>query len=365
MRHRVSAQLPDFCWDTLAAAKARAQAHDDGIVDLSVGTPVDPSPQLVSDALASAAGNWAGYPTVWGTPQLRAAIINYLTGRWAAHELAGENVLPAVGSKEFVANLPCQLGLDANDIVVIPTTAYPTYEVGALLAGAQVQRCDDPAQVSGRVSLIWINYPANPHGAIAGDDLLRGWVELARRNDAVLASDECYGEFGWDSQPVSILNPRINDGDLTNLLGVFSLSKRSNLAGYRAGFVAGDSQLVTELLQVRKHAGFMVPGPVQEAMIVALNDQEHVAVQRERYRARRAKLRTALESAGFHIEHSQGSLYLWATRDEDGRASVAWLAQRGILVAPGDFYGPASGRFIRVALTATDERIDAAVARLS
>lgn len=361
---RVADRLPDFPWDSLASAKATASAHPDGIVDLSVGTPVDPVPDFVRTALSEAAGRWAGYPTVWGTPQLRAAIIQYLESRWGADDLDEPNVLPVMGSKELVAQLPTQLGLRADDVVVIPRIAYPTYEVGALLAGCQIVRCDDPAELGVAPSLIWLNYPANPHGAIADVDLLRAWVGYAREHGTVLASDECYGEFGWDAEPVSVLDPRVHDGDRKNIIAVHSLSKRSNMAGYRAAFVAGCRGVLSGLLELRKHAGAMVPGPVQDAMTVALADQAHVDQQRGRYLHRREILRPALEQAGFRIEHSQGSLYLWATRDEDCRQSVAWLAERGILVAPGDFYGAESGRFVRVALTASDERIESAAARL-
>ncbi len=360
---RVSAKLPDFPWDTLAAAKAAASAHPGGLVDLSVGTPVDPTPRLARDALC-AASDAHGYPTVWGTPGLRQAIIDHLVSRWHALELPHEGVYPVVGTKEAVAWLPTLLGLGSGDLVVIPTTAYPTYEVGARMVDASVQACDDPGAVRGTPGLIWINSPANPHGGILTADQTRAWVRYARSVGAVLAADECYGEFAWDAEPVSVLDPAVNDGDPTGLLALHSLSKRSNLAGYRAGFVAGDPGIVGELVATSKHLGMMVPAPVQEAMRVLLGDQTHVDEQRERYRARRRILAQALAGAGFRIDHSEGSLYLWATRGEDCRATVDWLAERGILVAPGDFYGEAGRRHVRVALTATDERIAAAASRL-
>lgn len=366
MNRPLSGRLPDFPWDTIAGAKARAQAHPDGVCDLSVGTPVDPVPPAAQRALADAAPDWAGYPTVWGTPALRAAIRGYLERRWNAAALTDENVLPVVGTKELVAHLPLQLGIGAGRTVVIPTTAYPTYEVGARIAGADVLATDDPAEAAAaRPALIWINSPANPHGAILGPDALRAWVDAARSVGAVLASDECYGEFGWTAEPASVLDPAINGGSLDGLLAAFSLSKRSNLAGYRAGFLAGDAAIIGELLAVRKHSGLMVPGPVQAVMAAMLGDTEHVTRQRERYLARRAVLKPALEAAGFRIDDSDGSLYLWATRGEDCRATVDWLAERGILAAPGDFYGEAGARHVRIALTASDERIAAAAARLT
>lgn len=363
-RAPLASRLPDFPWDSLAEAKATAQAHPDGIVDLSVGTPVDPTPAVAADALVAAAGRWAGYPTVWGTPALRSSILGYLERRWGATGLGERNVLPVVGTKELVAWLPTQLGLGPDDLVVIPSTAYPTYEVGAAIVGARIQRCDDPSQVDGTPALVWINSPANPHGAILSRDELRAWVSFARQSGAVLASDECYGEFAWEAEPFSVLDAQVCDGDVTGLLSVQSLSKRSNMAGYRGGFIAGDERLCMELLELRKHGGMMLPGPVQEAMAAALDDHAHVEEQRQRYLARRALLRPALEQAGFTIDHSEGSLYLWATRGEDCRATVDWLAERGILAAPGDFYGTESTRHVRIALTATDERIAAAARRL-
>lgn len=360
---RVSTKLPVFPWDTLADAQTTARDHPDGLVDLSVGTPVDPTPELAREALAAAA-NAPGYPTTWGTPALRAAIVGYLSERWGAAGLDDHNVLPAIGTKELVAGLPQLLGLGPDDLVVIPTTAYPTYDVGARLAGCRIQTCDDPDAIDGQAALIWINSPANPHGAIASDDLLRRWIGVAREQGALLASDECYGEFGWDAEPASVLRPDLSEGSSENLLVLHSLSKRSNLAGYRAGFVAGDRDAIAELLEVRKHSGLMLPTPVQAAMAAVLGDQDHVEQQRARYLRRRELLREALTAAGFRIDHSEGSLYLWATRGEDCRDSVAWLAERGILVAPGDFYGQAGTEHVRVALTATDERVEAAAARL-
>ena len=357
--------LPDFPWNSLAGAKSRAQAHSGGIVDLSVGTPVDPTPQLGRQALIAAA-DAPGYPTVWGTPELRTAIRTYLAERWGSVPIADEGVLPVIGTKELVAQLPHLLGLTAGDLVVIPEVAYPTYEVGARLAGADVVACDDPSAISdAQPGLVWINSPANPHGSILDSAHLAAWVGYCRARGAVLASDECYGEFGWTAEPVSVLHPSVNGGSLDGLLAVHSLSKRSNVAGYRAGFVAGEPAMVSALRELRKHAGGIVPAPVQAAMVALLGDQRHVEEQRARYLGRRERLRPALEAAGFRVDGSEGSLYLWCTRGESGRASVDWLAERGILVAPGDFYGAASGDHVRVALTATDERIDAAVARLS
>ncbi|HET9649792.1 MAG TPA: succinyldiaminopimelate transaminase [Microlunatus sp.] len=362
---RLADVLPDFPWDTLAAAKAAASAHPGGLVDLSVGTPVDPTPQLGIEALSRAA-NSPGYPLTSGTPALREAMAAYLTARWGAVGLGPEHTLPSIGTKELVAWLPTLLGLGRGDLVIFPTCAYPTYEVGARIAGATPVPCDDLETLGDRrPALIWLNSPSNPTGQILPAEELARRVRWARERGALIASDECYGEFGWEAEPVSVLRPDISEGRLDGILAVHSLSKRSNLAGYRAGFVAGDPTVVADLLAVRKHAGMIMPRPVQEAMVALLGDQLHVEEQRARYLARRSVIRPALEAAGFRIEHSEGSLYLWATRGESGRASVDFLASRGILAAPGDFYGDAAASYIRVALTATDERIAAAAERLT
>lgn len=363
--------LPEFPWDRLTPAKERATAAfgPDGLVDLSVGTPVDPAPKVVQEALAAAA-DAPGYPLTSGTGPLREAITGYLIHRHGVRDLSPSAVLPTMGSKELVAWLPTLLGLGPGDVVVHPTLAYPTYDVGARLAGATPMATDEPSEIdrageSGAVRLIWVNSPANPSGRVLTPERLTELIARARAHGAVLASDECYAEFGWDVEPTSVLHPRVCGGTHRGLLAVHSLSKRSNLAGYRAAFLAGDAGIVAGLLEVRKHAGMMVPTPVQQAMIAALVDHEHVDAQRERYGVRRAALRSALAVTGFRIEHSEAGLYLWVTRDEPCWDTVDWFAERGILVAPGDFYGTAGGRHVRVALTATDEHVSLAVARLA
>jgi succinyldiaminopimelate transaminase len=362
---RVSARFPEFPWDTIADAKARAEAHPGGIVDLSIGTPVDPTPLVARQALIDAADS-PGYPTVYGPEWLRQAVVDWFERRFGITGLSASQVLPTVGSKELIGNLPIQLGLGPDDLVVCPELAYPTYEVGAKFAGCQVLAADSTVAIGPRQpALIYINSPANPHGKILGADHLRKMVEFARERGALLVSDECYLEFAWEDEPASILHPDICGGSHEGLLAVHSLSKRSNLAGYRDAFVVGDQAVIAELLAVRKHLGFMLPTPVQNAMAAALADDAHVDTQRELYAARRASLKAALEGAGFRIDDSQGALYLWATRDEPCRETVAWLAERGILAAPGEFYGPAGDRHVRVAFTATDERVAEAVRRLA
>lgn len=364
-RTPLGATLPDFPWNSLDQARAKAAAHPDGIVNLSVGTPVDPVAPSIQIALSEAAAE-PGYPQTVGTPALRQAIIDALARRYDMRGLNENAVLPVVGTKEAIAWLPTLLGVRGT--VVIPEVAYPTYEVGALIAGATPMRADSLLQIGPATpDLMFINSPGNPTGKVLGLEHLRKVVTWAQERGVILASDECYLGLGWDddNKPLSILDPAVCDGDHTNLIAIHSLSKSSNLASYRAGFLAGDPALIAELTEVRKHAGLMVPGPIQAAMVAALEDDDQEAGQRLRYVIRRAKLMRALIEAGFQIDNSEAGLYLWATRGENCRDTVDWLAERGILVAPGDFYGPSGTRHVRVALTGTDERIDAAVARLS
>lgn len=361
-------RLPVFPWDTLAQAKATAAAHPDGIVDLSVGTPVDPTP-VVATAALTAAADAHGYPQVWGTPGLRRAIIDHLVARWNAVELPETGVLPVIGTKWLVAMLPELLDLGVGDVVVIPTTAYPTYAVGAQFAGATVVECDQPELLPapgqpGTPRLIWVNSPANPHGAVMSPELMRAWIDYARSVGALLASDECYGEFVYEGRAWSMLDRDLNGGSTEGIVVAMSTSKESNMAGYRAGYAAGDPAVISDLLGLGKHLGMMLPTPVIAAMEAVLRDRAHVGEQLERYRRRREVMAAALRSAGFTIDHSQGSLYLWATRGENCRDTVDWLAARGILVAPGDFYGAAGHQHVRVGLTASDERIAAAAQRL-
>lgn len=364
-RRPVSARLPAFPWDQLAPHKERATLHPDGIVDLSIGTPVDSVPEVARAALR-AADDAPGYPVTRGTAALRTAAADWLRRRLGVTAADPAAVLPTIGSKELVTGLPAQLGLGAGDVVVVPELAYPSYDAGARLASAEVVAADGlTAFGPRRVRLVWVNSPGNPHGKVLPAAHLAKMVAWCREHDAVLASDECYAELGWDADPVSVLHPSVCGGSHDGLLAVHSLSKRSNLAGYRAGFVAGDPALVDELLEVRKHAGFMPPTPVQAATAAALADDAHVEDQRKLYGARRQRLRAAFISAGFRIDESAAGLYLWATRNEDCWQTVRWLAERGILAAPGVFYGPAGHQHVRVALTATDERVDAVCMRLA
>jgi succinyldiaminopimelate transaminase len=360
----VSDRLPTFPWDKLEPYKATAAAHPGGIVDLSVGTPVDPVPELIQKALVAAADS-PGYPTVWGTPELRDALTGWVERRLGARDITHRHVLPVVGSKELVAWLPTQLGLGPGDKVAYPRLAYPTYEVGARLARADHVVYDDPTELDPTdLKLLWLNSPSNPTGRVLSAAELTRIVAWAREHGILVFSDECYLELGWEADPVSVLHPDVCGGSYEGIVSVHSLSKRSNLAGYRAAFLAGDPAVLGELLAIRKHGGMMTSAPTQAAVVAALSDDTHVREQRDRYAARRTALRDALLNHGFRIEHSEASLYLWATRDESCWSTVAHLADLGILVAPGDFYGEAGEKFVRVALTASDERVAAAVERL-
>jgi succinyldiaminopimelate transaminase len=359
--------LPEFPWDALAPFAERARAHPGGLIDLSVGSPVDPTPLIVQESLA-AAGDAHGYPQTAGTPELRDAVVEWFARRRGV-ELGTANVLPTIGSKEFVTGLPLFLGLGAGDTVVHPRVAYPSYSLGAAVVGATAMAEDDPALWPESTRLIWLNSPGNPDGRVLGVEELRAAVARARELDAVIACDECYAELGWEGrwadEPVpSLLDPAVTDGDRRDTLVIYSLSKQSNMAGYRAAFMAGCRTLIARITNVRKHAGLMLPQPLQHAMVAALGDEAHVAEQKERYRARRGILKSALEDAGFRIDRSEAGLYLWATEGRDAWDSLGRLADLGILGGPGHFYGVHFPEHVRLSLTASDERISAAAERL-
>ena len=375
----LAARLPEYPWDELAPIAEKARAFPGGAVDLSVGTPVDPVPAVIQDALVAAA-NAPGYPLTAGTPELRSAAAGWLARSLDVH-VDPVSVLPVIGTKEFIAWLPTMLGLGPANTVLYPSLAYPTYDIGAKLCGAASAVVSDVADgvldhgvldhraladapITAR--LLWVNSPSNPTGRVLPAASLRDAVGWARARGAVLASDECYITLGWDTTPVSVLHESVRGDSLDGVLAVFSLSKRSNLAGYRAGFVTGDPALMKDLLLVGRQAGMIVPGPVQAAMIAALSDDAHAVEQKARYAARRDILAAGLTAAGFRIEHSEAGLYLWATRPGlDCWAACELLATEcGLLVGPGSMYGPEGNAYIRVALTGTDERVATAGDRL-
>ena len=350
-------KLPDFPWDALAPYGDVARKHSNGIIDLSQGTPVDSVPSFIQDAL-KAASNSPSYPQTIGTPELREALRS-----WASNFLgvSGEfDVLPTIGSKELVAWLPTIL--ESNE-VLFPKVAYPTYLVGAIIAKANAIAVDISASTWPNSDLAWINSPSNPTGRVHSDSELEEVIAYSRRTGAIVVSDECYINFpATDKIPTSIL--KLAKGDNKNLLAVHSMSKRSNLAGYRAGLIVGDKDLIAKIREVRKHAGMMVPAPVQNAFAAALKDETHVKEQALRYLNRRKILQPALESVGFKVDHSEAGLYIWCSRNEDSWKSVEWLSKLGILATPGTFYGTAGDKHIRIALTASDEKIRDAANRI-
>lgn len=350
-------KLPDFPWDALAPYSQLAKAHPKGAIDLSQGTPVDPTPQIIQSALQESSDS-PRYPVTAGTKDLQDAIRN-----WAINHLGASgdfDVLPLIGSKELVAWLPTIL---QSKKVIYPEVAYPTYLVGALLAQAEPIAVGVDAATWPSADFAWVNTPSNPTGRVHTESELRASVKWARDNKSILVCDECYIDFGDTATPTSML--KYTDGDNSNILVVHSLSKRSSMAGYRGAFLIGDSKLIAQIREIRKHAGMMVPLPIQNAMVAALSDEIHVNEQRARYNARRAVLTPALVAAGFKIEESAAGLYIWCTRSEDCWKSVEWLAKLGIVATPGSFYGELGATYIRIAMTATDSQIKDAAARIS
>lgn len=348
--------LPDFPWDALAPYAAKAREFPDGVIDLSQGTPVDATPESIQSALRANSDS-PRYPVTAGTKELQDAIRN-----WAINHLGATgdfDVLPVIGSKELVAWLPTFL---QSKSVIYPEVAYPTYLVGALLAQAQPIAVQVDAATWPAGDFAWINSPSNPTGRVHSEEELRAALKWSRDNSATLICDECYIDFGDTATPTSLL--KYTDGDNSNVLVVHSLSKRSSMAGYRGAFLIGDRNLISQIREVRKHAGMMVPLPIQCAMVAALSDETHVQEQRATYNARRSILAPALKAAGFRIDDSAAGLYIWCTRSEDAWASVDWLAKLGILATPGIFYGPLGASHIRVAMTATDAQISEAAERI-
>jgi len=341
----------------LAPFGARAREHTGGIIDLSQGTPVDATPEFIQQALKESA-NSPSYPVTIGTPELRSAMRNWATKILGA---TGEfDVLPTIGSKELVAWLPSILRAKT---VLYPKVAYPTYLVGSMIHNSESIAVEIDASTWPKSDLAWINSPSNPTGRVHSVSELEAVISYARSNNSLVVSDECYLSFpDTGTSPISIL--KLADGNNKNLLAVLSMSKRSNLAGYRAGLIVGDPDVIAEIREVRKHAGMMVPLPIQKAMTAALGDEVHVTEQAERYAARREVLSAALVAAGFKIDFSNAGLYIWCTRGEDSWDSVSWLADIGILATPGIFYCQAGAKHIRIAMTATDAQIADAASRI-
>lgn len=363
----VSARLPAAVQTGLAAVRERAERYPGPVVDLSIGAPTDPTPDVVRDALAAHA-DAPGYPLTVGRRALREAVVGWLERAHGVTGLDESQVLPTIGTKELIGSLPLHLGLGAGDVVAQPTPAYPTYAVGAALVGATTAYADSVADLEALPEvprLVWVNSPSNPTGRVLAPEALRELVEWCRGHDVLLASDECYLDLGWEATPVSVLHPDVCGGSHEGLVAMHSLSKRSNLAGYRIGFLSGDADVVAELVSIRRNLGLGLANPQQGAAVAALDDDAHVAAQRARYAARRDVLRPALEAAGFRIDHSEAGLYLWATRGEPGLATVGRLADLGLIVVAGIEYGEAGADHVRFALTAPDDAVALAAQRLT
>ena len=357
---------PPYPYDRLDRLKPLAAGHEGGLVDLSIGTPCDPPPREVVAALSSS-GAERGYPSSIGTPAFREAAAGWMLRRLGV-EVAVGDIAACIGTKELVTAMPQWLHLrdPGRDTVLYPAVSYPSYAMGATLAGCRAVPVDIEgggleavaADDVARALCLWVNSPGNPTGALTDLGAAAAW---GRAHRVPVLSDECYVEFTWDGPPRTIL-----EHGSEGVLAVHSLSKRSNLAGLRAGFYAGDADLVHYLSEVRKHAGAMVPGPVQAAAVVAFGDDAHVDAQRARYAERMAFFREVLAGAGAAAEPSAGSFYLWAAAPEgDAWALTAWLTKwGGVLVAPGDLYGEAGEGYVRVALVQPIERLRLVADRL-
>jgi len=357
--------LPDFPWDELEPFRVRAREHPGGLIDLSVGSPVDPTPQILQQELAAAA-NSPGYPTVRGSLAVREALVAWWRETRGASTLDTDGVFPTVGSKEMVGLLPLLLGLGPQDVIVHPHIAYPTYRVGAALVGADTVAEDDPAAWPENTKLVWLNSPSNPTGEVLSEAELRARVARAREIGAVLVNDECYALLGSESEPMapSLLSDAVTGGDITGLLALYSLSKQSDLAGYRAAMIAGDTELIDQIVLPRRHLGLMAPEPIQRVLAVAVGQPELTSEVRGRYQRRRAILQPALEQWGFVVTGGDSGLYIWGHRPESGHEVVADFAERGLLVAPGHFYADQARGYCRIALTAHDVDIETAASRL-
>ncbi len=353
---------PPYPYERLGEIVELAGTNDGGAVDLSIGTPCDPPPPAVLQAL-SAGDSARGYPPSIGTPAFRQAAAGWIERRLGACVDPVAEVAAVVGSKEFVASAPQYLKLrdPSKDTVLYPAISYPTYEMGATLAGCRAVAYEQLAGIDAadaeRALCLWVNSPGNPTGTVADLDAAAQW---GRERGIPVLSDECYAEFTWTQPPTTILRSG-TDG----VLAVHSLSKRDNFAGARIGFYAGDPGLVDYLREVRKHAGLMPSGPVQAAAVVALGDDEHVEVQRQRYLARMTRLAGILTDLGYPVVLPEGAFYLWVQAPAgDAWAAARDLAERiGIVVSPGEFYGRASAGFFRVAAVQPDDRIALVAAR--
>ena len=371
---------PVYPYARLDALKQRAAEAPGGIVDLSIGTPNDPVPEIVVKALAAAGPGAAGYPRAIGGPSLREAAAGWMERSFGV-SLDPAQVVSVIGTKELVASLPHLMRLrdPSRDTVLYPAVSYPTYAMGAQLGGCRAVpvplgdgwHLDLSAiseQDATRALLLWVNEPGNPTGSQSAAGPLGEAVAWAQARGIVVASDECYVEFNWDEAGEFVPGATALQAGVDGVLAVHSLSKRSNMAGYRCGFLAGDGDLIAYIASLRTHAGMMVPGPIQAAATAAWNDDVHVEVQRARYAERRAYARSRLAEAGLVDVGGPSSFYLWvrsADPDEDGWAVTARLAAAGTLVAAGDLYGDGGAEHVRIALVEPLGRLELAFDRIA
>mgnify|MGYP003537762812 FL=1 len=355
----------DVAPTTMAALRAIAGAHSGGYADLATASPVDPTPQHLLDVLAHA-DPAPGYPSTHGTTALRGTVVDWLHRRRGIEGLGPEHVVPTIGSKEFLGLLPFLLDVRAGETVVVPELGYPAYIDGAAAVGATIVAEDDPARWPDGTRLIWINSPRNPDGRVLTITEMAAAVDRARELDAVLVSDECYGVLNQvgDEQIPSVLHRAVNGGSLRGLLMSSSVSKQSNLAGYRVGYAVGDADLIETIITRRRRLGLIMPKPQQELLQAALADDEHLDTQRRRHRRRIARLRPAVEAAGLQIVGPTDGTYIWATGDEDSWATATRLAEHGVLCMPGGIFGSAGNHFVRFAVSISEDRLDQAIERL-
>ena len=360
---------PPYPYDRLNRLKPVCDAFDGGLVDLSIGTPFDAPPAAVIEALATSNAE-RSYPPSVGTVEFRTACHHWMVRRLDV-EVPIDQIAAAVGTKEFVASLPKFLRLmhPERDTVLYPAVSYPSYAMGATLGGCRSVgvpfAADGTLDLSaidaddiGRALLLWVNSPGNPTGHL---DDLGAAATWGRAHGVPVFSDECYIEFTWDGAPQTILEHG-TDG----VIAVHSLSKRSNLAGARAGFYAGDKEIVDFLSSVRQHSGMLIPGPVQAAAAVAFDDDAHVEEQRERYRQRLALMADVLSAwSGIEVPRPGGAFYLWIPVTDGWEFTERLANDGGALVSPGEFYGPDGTDFVRVAVVQPDERINLVARRLA
>ncbi|WP_192796154.1 MULTISPECIES: succinyldiaminopimelate transaminase [Corynebacterium] len=366
-RQPLARRLPAFPWDSLGPIIERAHAHPEGAIDLTVGSPVDPVAEPIAESLRAHATH-PGYPPTLGTPALIDAISQSLHRRYGIQPVPAAAIVPVVGTKELIAQLPWLLGLGAEHRIAVPAIAYPTYDIAARLCGARVVVAEEVSDIiASDADFVYINSPSNPTGRVRSAAELKELVAWARETGAIIASDECYLGLDYSGRARSIAHPEVCGESLENLIVIHSLSKTSNMASYRAGFIFGYSGLLGEVAEVRKHCGLSLPWAVQHAMVCALSSEEHEQQQYEVYRRRRETLRAALDAAGLQVDHSEAGLYFWVTQGRSAQETVEAFADLGIITAPGTFYGDNEQchSHVRLSITASDSAIEAAARRLA